>query len=48
MALLKFIIRRRWRNFRVSINRSVSATAARCWAQANKLPDSMDTGEPIN
>ena len=31
-----------------SRRRSVSATAARCWAQANKLPDSMDAGEPIN
>jgi len=28
--------------------RSVSATAARCWAQTNKLPDSMDAGEPTN
>jgi len=29
-------------------NRPVSATYASCWAQANKLPDSMDAGEPIS
>ena len=34
--------------FYCSINRSVSVTAARCWAQANKLPDLMNAGEPIN
>ena len=29
-------------------NRPVSATYYSCWAQANKLPDSMDAGEPIS
>jgi len=28
--------------------RSVSATAARCLAQTNKFPDSINSWEPIN
>ena len=34
--------------YNTSVTKSVSATAACCWVQANKLPDSMDASESVN